>query len=486
MKIAITYPTISKEGKFPLLGQNRQFRYSSSSEVRIYPIVPATAATLLKENGFDVLWIDAINERLTMQEFLRRLYHFNPDILVIETKTPVIKNHWGFINEIKNEHDVRVVLIGDHVSARPEESFERSKVDYIITRGDYDFSLLKLARNIEFGTDLPRGLWYRDDDKIKNNDHFELVDELNDLPFIDRKLTNWKIYGEAYLYKPCTYIMSGRGCGGGLQGVGECNFCSWQHALWNCTARLRSPSNVAEEIEMLVNTYKLKEIFDDNDSGAIWNRKWLREFHLEMKERGLIGEVFLSSNARADCLDRETCDILRRTGFRLLKVGLESGSDTTLKRLRKNESIEDIKRGIKNAKDSGLRVLITTMVGYPWETEEDARRTYAVTRELMLYKTRFGDCLQSSFVIPYPGTPLYKEAIEKKMFLIDPEDYEKFDMSQPMLKSPIEPLKWCDRIWGIHEESKFLLKSLLSIRSFHDLKLAYTGFKSISGHKRDF
>jgi len=481
MKVAIIYPPISKEGKFSLLGQNRQFRYSSSNEVRIYPVVPATAATLLKENGFDVLWIDAINERLTMQEFLKRFYHFDPDMVVIETKTPVIKNHWGFINEIKNENDVLVALVGDHVSARPEKSFERSKVDYIITGGDYDLSLLKLARNLEFGTDLPKGLWYRDGDKIKNNGRFELVDELDDLPFIDRELTNWQLYCVAFLHSPSTYIMTGRGCG-----VGNCSFCSWQHSFWNCTARLRSPANVAEEIEMLVNNYKLKEIFDDNDSGAIWNKEWLREFHVEMKERGLIGEVFLSSNARADCLDRETCDLLKKSGFRLLLCGLESGNNSSLEKLNKGESIEQIKEGIKNAKDHGLRVLITTMTGYPWETINDVKQTYDTVRELMLYKTRVGDSLQSSFVIPYPGTPLYEEALEKDWFIIDPDDYEMYDMSQPVLKSHIKPLEWCNKLWSIHKEPKFVLKTLFSIRSFDDFKLLRDGLKSVLGHTKDF
>ncbi|MFQ6063687.1 MAG: hypothetical protein ACE5J9_11025, partial [Methanosarcinales archaeon] len=95
MKVAIIYPPISKDGKFPLLTQNRQYRYSSSTNVRIYPIVPATSATLLKEH-FDVLYLDGINERLSMYEFLNRLYNFDPDLVMMETKTPIIKKHWKF------------------------------------------------------------------------------------------------------------------------------------------------------------------------------------------------------------------------------------------------------------------------------------------------------------------------------------------------------------------------------------------------------
>jgi len=71
-------------------------------------------------------------------------------------------------------------------------------------------------------------------------------------------------------------------------------------------------------------------------------------------------------------------------------VGLESGNNETLKKLNKKETIEDIKTGVKNAKDNRLIVMLTIMVGYPWETRDDAERTYQAARELMLYKTRFG------------------------------------------------------------------------------------------------
>ncbi|HID26439.1 MAG TPA: radical SAM protein [Methanosarcinales archaeon] len=484
MKVAIIYPPIFKDGKFPLLTQNRQYRYSSSTNVRIYPIVSATSATLLKEH-FDVLYLDGINERLSMDEFLNRLYNFDPDLVMMETKTPIIKKHWKFIDKIKQEKNIKVALVGDHVSALPEESFIQSSVDYVLTGGDYDVSFLNLCLHISEGKKLGKGIWYRENG-VKNTGNYELIKDLDSLPFIDRDLTNWQLYGEAYLYKPCTYIMTGRGCGGGLNGVGICSFCSWQHSLWNCSARLRTPENVAEEIETLVNKYKLKEIFDDNESGVIWNKKWLKQFYKEMKERGLIGEVFLSSNARADCLDQKTCDLLKKIGFRLLKVGLESGNEKTLKKLCKREGVRKIKKGVQNAKDHGMKVMLTIMVGYPWETKNDVKKTYEVARELMLYKTSFGDCLQSSVIIPYPGTPLYEEGVRKDWFVIDPKDYEKYDMSMPVLKSYINPFEWCDKMWSIHKESKFILRSLLTMRSFYDLKLAYTGFKSIDAHTKDF
>jgi len=88
----------------------------------------------------------------------------------------------------------------------------------------------------------------------------------------------------------------------------------------------------------MIDKYRVVEIFDDNESGAVYNLKWLTEFKKELQNRKLIGEVMISSNARADNLNNEICTLLNDMGYRLLKVGLESGSNDTLKRLNKNEN----------------------------------------------------------------------------------------------------------------------------------------------------
>lgn len=487
MKVAVIYPPITKMGKYPLLGQNRQFRYSFADTVRIYPMVPATAATMSSEAGFDTLYLDGINLRLSMEEFNRRLQKFDPDLVLMETKTPIVKAHWEYINSLKeqNEH-IKTALAGDHVTVNPAESLENSDTDFVLTGGDYDILFISLCRHLSNGDPLEPGIWYREDGRIKNTGSFQMLEDLDELPFIDRELTDWRTYGEAYLYRPVTYLLSGRGCGGGKRGVGNCYFCVWQHSLWRCTSRLRSPASVAEEIGTLVDKYKIKEIFDDNENGAVWNKKWLKEFHQEMKDRGLIGDVMISSNARADNLDEETCKLLKTTGYRLLKIGLESGNDETLKKLSKRETVSQIVEGVKNAKDHQLRAMLTIMVGYPWEKEEDVTETYRVARELIMYKTRFGDALQASMIIPYPGTPLHKLALKNNWFTIDPADYDKYDMSQTILETPIDANAWCDRMWSIMKEPEFIIKSGINIRSSSDFGVLYRGIRSIIAHTKDF
>jgi radical SAM superfamily enzyme YgiQ (UPF0313 family) len=126
------------------------------------------------------------------------------------------------------------------------------------------------------------------------------------------------------------------------------------------------------------------------------------------------------------------------------------------------------------------------MVGYPWETEADVRATYRVARELLLYKPKFGDCLQASVVIPYPGSPLWQSARKNGWLTIDPLDYERYDMSDSVLKSGIDHRLWVRRLWKLHLNPWFLLRSLITLRSRAQLNLAWRGVASLIGHVLDY
>ena len=237
---------------------------------------------------------------------------------------------------------------------------------------------------------------------------------------------------------------------------------------------------------MLINKYGVVEVFDDNESGFVWNLPWLRKFADEMDRRKLTGKIEISMNARADNMKEETCQLCKRINVRLLKVGVETGNNETLKILKKDEKIEEILEGVKRAKRYGMRVLLTTMVGYPWETEDGARQTYEAVKEMMLYRTKFGDSLQSSVVMAYPGTPLYLKALKNNWFCVDPHDYDKFDQAEPVMKTEINTTYWCRKMWRIMKHPLFLIKSFFTLRSWHDVKLAFIGFRSLQGHLHDY
>ena len=86
MRIAIAYPPLKSEKGVALLTQNRQFQWFSRPTY-IFPVVPATAATMLKKAGHDVLFLDGIAAELSEAEFEERLAAF-----VASVRTCVYEN----------------------------------------------------------------------------------------------------------------------------------------------------------------------------------------------------------------------------------------------------------------------------------------------------------------------------------------------------------------------------------------------------------
>src|SRR3989304_7577159 len=161
LHVAILYPPISKEGRFPTMGQNRQFKFTNTAESFPPPIVPGYAATMLKEDGHKVLWHDGIINRIQIDEYDKVLRDFEPDVVMIETKTPIIYRHWAYIAELKKNLKTNVVLVGDHVTWNPQESMSNSVVDFVVAFGDYDYGLRSICNYLDKGEKLIGGLWYR-------------------------------------------------------------------------------------------------------------------------------------------------------------------------------------------------------------------------------------------------------------------------------------------------------------------------------------
>ena len=157
MKIAISYPPLESDKGVALLSQNRQFQWFNNPTF-IYPMVPASAATLLQSMGHEVVWDDAIAEQKSESEWLAWYERAGLDLIAFESKTPTIKKHWRLIEEMKRRSPhTLVVLMGDHVTGFPEESLEHSPVDYVLTGGDFDFALRDLGQSPR----SQRSLWSR-------------------------------------------------------------------------------------------------------------------------------------------------------------------------------------------------------------------------------------------------------------------------------------------------------------------------------------
>lgn len=504
MKIAISYPPLESEKGVPLLGQNRQFQWFNSPTY-IYPVIPAYAATLLEENGYQVLWDDGITEGLTYAQWEKRLLSKKPDLVMIESKTPVIKRHWRIINHLKTKMPKTIfVLVGDHATAQPEESLKYCKADYVLVGGDYDFAMLNMAKFLEKKAKLEPGWHWRTAGKwdkslsnetinwhdggfknlkIKNSGERQnyVLHDLDTLPMIDRELTQWKNYAYKngnFKYTPGTYMMSGRDCW-----WGQCAFCSWTTLFPGKNWRTRSAKLALDEVGHLIDL-GVKEIMEDSGSLPIGN--WLEEFCDGMIERGYNKKITMSCNMRINGIKKPaTWKKMKDAGFRFILFGLESSNQDTLDKINKNLKTNEIPKYLKMCKDAGLEPHITTMMGYPWETYEDAHRTVELAKDL--FKKGYVDTLQATILIPYPGAKLYKACQEKDLLRFN--DYDRFDQREQVMKCPLTEDQVKELTQSLYKSfmtPKFICKKLTSIRNKEDVLFICRAAGKVIGHLTDF
>ena len=481
MRIAIAYPPLESEKGVPLLTQNRQFQWFSRPTY-IFPVVPATAATMLKKEGHEVLFLDGIAAELSPEEFDRRLAEFNPDYVVLETKTPVVKRHWEYIRKQRSArpNPPRFVLVGDHVTAMPEESMAACPVDYILTGGDWDFLLKNLLASGGDAAKFEPGIWYREGETVRNTGRFRLDHDLNEAPWIDRDLVNWKLYAFRngnFKKTPGTYIMSGRDCW-----HAKCTFCSWT-TLYP-TYRTRDPIDVVNEIEMLVEKYGIRELMDD--SGSLPVGSWLETFCNELIRRGLPKRLRIDCNMRFGRLTADDYRLMRKAGFRLVLFGVESANQETLDRFVKKLRVEDVEKGAAWASQAGLDVHLTFMFGHAWEGPKEIANTVALARKLLA--NGHASTLQCTLTIPYPGTPLFKDLQEHDG--LHTLDWDEYDMRRAITKTPLaseDEIKCAIReVYRGFLQPRALWHRLTSTRTLFDFGFYYRGIRSLLGHLVDF
>ena len=469
VRIAIAYPPLKSEKGVALLTQNRQFQWFSRPTY-IFPVVPATAATMLKRAGHEVLFLDGIAGEMSEEAFDAKLAAFKPDYVVIETKTPVVKRHWKWIEEkgsgIRNQGSeaAKFILVGDHVTALPQESIEKPGVWAVIPGGDWDYGLVDFLAGDRHGGVYP----------------FALRETLKDAPWIDRDLVHWELYAKKngnFRRTPGTYIMSGRDCW-----HGKCTFCSWTTLYPKY--RTRDPIDVVDEIEMLVTKYGVKEVMDD--SGSFPVGEWLTTFCNEMIRRGLPKRVRIDCNMRFGRLAYDDYRLMRRAGFQFVLFGVESANQVTLDRFVKKLKVEDVEKGCEWAHKAGLDVHVTFMFGHAWEGPKEIANTVALARKLL--SKGWASTLQCTLTIPYPGTPLFKE-LEANDGLVT-KDWDEYDMRRAITKTPLasEAEIKCaiQQVYRGFLQPGALWHRLTSTRTLFDFGFYYRGIRSLIGHLADF
>lgn len=363
---------------------------------------PMYVSALLKSRGHecDLLIVD--DESRAVAE----LTALKPDIVAFSIMTG--SHRWAsrFGAQVKSHLSCLTVFGGPHPTFFPEY-IEENGVD-AICRGEGEYPLLELADAVEIKADYAylQNFWFKmPDGSIQKNDVRELIQELDSLPFPDRRL--YRRYPS--LESSVAVFISSRGC------PFDCSFC-FNHQMMELYrgkgkyVRHRSPASLIEEITAVTRSRTVKRIYFSDDTFAL-DKKWLKEF---LPAYGREIAIPFHCLARINQIDDETASLLSVNGCATIFWGIESGDENIrMNILEKGITDEHIINGAQTLKRHGIRFRTYNIVGFPGETLAQTLKTVELNIKI---DTDYPWC---SIFMPYPGTRLAKYAREQGFLASD-------------------------------------------------------------------
>lgn len=368
-------------------------RYQARREVRSfwYPTWLAQAAALCPGSRL----LDAPAQDMTPEAVLAMAGDF--DGVVLFTSTPGFPNDARLVEAHKKRFPASLVgMVGPHPTVLSEDCLRRCpSLDYVV-RGEFDLTVRDMAEGRPF-PDIP-GITFRD--KGGGLTHtparppMEDMDALPSVLDVYRRDLRIDAYFIGYLLHPYLSLYTGRGC------PNRCTFCLWPQTIAGQRYRVRSPASVVAEMARAREMFpEVKEFFFDDDTfTADLGRA-------ETIARGLKPlRLVWSCSSRAN-VPEKTLAVLKDSGLRCLMVGVESGSDEILGKIRKGVTTDRIRTFMGACRRLGITVHATFVVGLPGETRETLQKTIDFAKEIDPFT------LQVSIATPYPGTELYAQAL---------------------------------------------------------------------------
>jgi radical SAM superfamily enzyme YgiQ (UPF0313 family) len=396
-------------------------KFKSAARVgnRYPPLGICYLSSVLKKGGHTTKIVDAEIESKNINDIIFDINKFKPDLIGFTSTTPLFSATKKMAERMKMRMDIPIVIGGPHVTVLP---------DGIITSdGPFDFAIcgegegpmLKLVNclsNDKNTLNEIKGLIYKDrNGKVVRNMLISHIKEIDTIPWPDRESLmldryNWGVPGRGI--KRFTTLMTDRGC------PFSCTFCS-AHTVMGKKMRYRNITDVVDEIDYLVNKLKITHISFVDDTLTL-NRTRVIQMCQEVIKRKI--SFTWEGWTRANTIDDELVQMMRRAGFVRVSFGIESGSEKILEKIKKGVKLNDIVSGYRIMKKYGVETRGSVMLGHPYETRETINETLQFIKDLK-------DCDQMyiNIATPYPGTKLYHQAItgEGGLMLLE-RDFSKY------------------------------------------------------------
>lgn len=306
-----------------------------------------------------------------------------------------------------------VIYGGPDASTAPDKYLKKGYGDYVVM-GEGERTAVELLRALDRG-EMPlevKGLAFLNGEgSILTTRPRELERELDAIPLPARDLIDNErykaVWREDHGYA-LTSIMTTRGCPYG------CFFCS-EKLVFGRRYTIRGADNVVAELQQVVQEYGYDRVWFADDIFPLRKERTI-QICREILNRGLA--FSWSCLARADLVDEEALDSMKRAGCEIVFFGVESGSQRMLDAMNRMMTIEQINKGVSAAKSVGLKVHAFMMVGFPGENYESLKQTIDFLKELSPDEFSF------TVAYPLPGTELFHmiEPIDEQLEWRDPSE----------------------------------------------------------------
>ncbi|MFH1478215.1 MAG: radical SAM protein [Candidatus Omnitrophota bacterium] len=392
------------------------------------PLGVLIMASIMEKEGWTVRFFDEYIER----EVFDSLIDFCPSIIGITCVTANVLRGRELAGKIKKElPGIVTVFGGAHPTFMPEEVLGWDEADFVII-GEGEYPLRDLCNYLISGTTSSQletisNICYKRDGKIIKNKIRSLLspEELDGLPNpafhllnIEKVFRNIR-HGLFQKGRRILPIMASRGC------PNHCMFC---FRMMGSEMRYRNYELVLREIEDMISDYGVDEIwFEDDNFTADKNRAHILLDLIIERNYGIY--VKFANGIRADSLDKELLEKMKKAGCYSISFGIESGSPKTLKLMRKHLSLDKVRNNVKIAKSMGFLVGLNCIIGYPGETIGDINVSLDYMMELD------PDSMAIVNLIPFPGTEVRNICVENGYLTKEASNWNNyiFDINNPKI-----------------------------------------------------
>lgn len=435
-------------------------------------------AAVAKENNFSVSVVDAEIDKMTdaqLEDLIRRV---KPTILGVPVFTPTYGYAVDLLKLAKRvDPGIKTVVGGPHATLYPE-MVENEEVDFAV-RGEGEVTFVELLEFLIRGKGRKediKGISYKEGSRAVHNPNRELIQDLDSLPWPARDMLPIEKYSGTLVprKKPETQMMGMRGC------PFKCAFCS--SAIFGKTMRFRNPLNIADEVEFLIEKYRIKSLYFYDD-GLNYRADWLNTICDEFIKRGINEKIEWKGQVRVNSgfVNQEMLNKMRKAGCWILAWGIESGNQTVLNNIHKAITLEEVENAIRMSSKAGIRNFGYFMGGNMTETKETVYDSIRFANKL---KHLGLDYILWSLAVPYPGTEFYDVCKKNGWIKVDRWEDWRDDKQKVIIEMPGLSREWLQKTTekaykSFYMDPYYIAKQMSKVRSMDDVKMILNGLNTV-------